>query len=267
MATNTSNGVAFGYKSDNMVILAPGQTYDYTDTRTGTSNAQQHAWASYMLPTGEWYGVGDAIDFRSYLTPAKTEISQPMNTTPQYPIVNQQTNVRFKVKNTGDQPIRYDNIGVAVTRTSDGSRFDYTSQPNTVVNGNSEFTYTASRTLPTKDVYSFVITGSLDGLTWGSSYVGTESSAALKIATVNTYNTPANIQVITPMSSMTKKQGELVTLTYTVRNTGDQPTGNISLAFYCRVYGQYCDIPGDTVNLGFNEEHTVTRICFIYQRW
>jgi len=260
MATNTSNGVAFGYKSDNMVILAPGQTYDYTDTRTGTSNAQQHAWASYMLPTGEWYGVGDAIDFRSYLTPAKTEISQPMNTTPQYPIVNQQTNVRFKVKNTGDQPIRYDNIGVAVTRTSDGSRFDYTSQPNTVVNGNSEFTYTASRTLPTKDVYSFVITGSLDGLTWGSSYVGTESSAALKIATVNTYNTPANIQVITPMSSMTKKQGELVTLTYTVRNTGDQPTGNISLAFYCRVYGQYCDIPGDTVNLGFNEEHTVTRI-------
>lgn len=262
MAANTSNGVGFGYKSYNGVILVPGQTFDYTDTRIGASNTQQRSWASYMLPTGEWYAAGAAIDFKSYLSPAKTEISQPITTTPQYPVINQPTEVQFKIKNTGDQPIRYNNIGVSVTRTSDNARFDYTSQPSggpILINGNSEYTYKASRSLPTKDTYVFDITGSLDGTIWGSSYVGTESSNASKTATVATYSSPANVQVITPMTSVVKKQGEIVTLSYKVKNTGDQPTGLITLAFSCRVYGQYCDIPGDTVNLAADQEYTVTR--------
>lgn len=263
MAANTSDGTAFGYKSYNGVILAPGQSYEYVDNRTGLSNAKQYAWASYMLPTGEWYAVGNPIDFKSYSTPAKTEISQPITTKPQYPLAGEPTEVQFKIKNTGDQPIRFNNIGIAVTRVRDGARFDYTSQPEgkpIVINGHSEYTYKASRILPTKDTYKFDITGSLDGSSWDSSYVGTESSGSLKTSTVVTYSSPANVQVLTPLTSMTKKQGELVTLSYKVRNTGDQPTGNMNLAFYCRLNRyEYCDIPGDVVNLSAGDEHTVTR--------
>lgn len=263
MAANTSNGSGLGYKADTNVILAPGQTYTYTDTRTATSTAQQRSWISYMLPTGEWQGTGNPVNFRSYATPAKTEISQELTTNPQYPVVNTPTEATFKVKNTGDQPIRFNNIGISVTRISDGAKFDYTSQPSggpIIINGNSEFTYRASRTLPSKDLYTFDITGSIDGTSWNSAYVGDNSPAEKKTKSIQTFSSPANIQVMTPLVSMTKKQGEITTLSYKVKNTGDQPTGNMSVAFYCR-FNQlyYCDIPGDTVNLSGGSEHTVTR--------
>ncbi len=259
MAANTSNGVNLGYHSENIIVITPGQSYTYTSTRTATSTAAQETWATYMLPTGEWHSLGDRVTSRSYTSPSRVEISSPISATPKHPLINTPTTVRFTLKNTGDQPKKYQSVGVAVTRESDGQRFDFPSRSITV-NGGASYTFESSRTLPAKDTYTYVVTGSLDGSEWGSHIVGEASPVNTKVTTVKTYTSPAKLEITTPLTTMTKKQGEITTLSYSVKNTGSQPAEGVAIAFYCRFNGvEYCDIPGDTVTLTENQSHTVSR--------
>lgn len=259
MAANTSDNVNMGYEAKNIVIIQPGQSYTYTTSRTASNTAKQKAWVSYMLPTGEWVSLGSQTDFRSYASPAATEISKPLASTPKNPLTNTTTAAEFTIKNTGDQPKAYKLVGIAVERKSDGQRFDFPSKPVTIA-GNSEYTFKSDRSLPTKDEYQYTLTGTTDGTNWSTAVVGEKSSTSTKTTTVNTFNTAANLQVTSPLVSSIKRQGELTQLSYTVKNSGDQPADSVSIAYYCRFNGtSYCDIPGDTVTLNHNQEHTVTR--------
>lgn len=261
MAADTSNGAAFGYSAASPVILTPGQTYTYTTTRTATDTNNQVAWVSYMLPTGEWFQVGNTTSFRSYSSPASLSLSTSLTTTPSNPVINTPITATYTIKNSGDQPIRYNNIGVQVRRASDNANLDYSSQPNgtsIVIPSKGSYTYTSSRALPTKDTYNYQITSSKDGTSWSTSDFG--ATAQNSNASIQTYSSPANVSITSPISLTAKKQGELIPLTYTVKNTGDQPTGPMSIAFYCRFEGQYCDIPGDVVNLQSGQSATVTRV-------
>lgn len=259
MASNTSNGVNFGYTSDNIVILKPGQSHTYSTSRTGSSTAQQQTWASYMLPTGEWVNLGSKLSSRSYASEAKVEVSGPLTSTPKYPLVSTDTSVKFTLKNIGDKPKVYKNIGVAVIRDSDNQRFDFPSKSVTL-NGSSSYTYESSRTLPTKDSYTYIATGTVDGSEWGSHVIGEASPQSTKTTSVKTYSSPAKIEVTVPLKNMTKKQGEVTTLSYSVKNTGNQPADSVAIAYFCRFNStQYCDIPGDTVTLSEGQSHTVTR--------
>lgn len=259
MAANTSDGVNMGYEAKHIVILQPGESYTYSTSRTLASTAKQRAWASYMLPTGEWVSLGGAIDFRSYTSAAATSITKPLTPLPKSPLINTPTSTEIVIRNAGDQPKAYKYIGVAVERKSDGQRFDFAGQPVTIA-GNSEYTFKASRAFPTKDEYTYTVTGTTDGINWSSEVVGEQSPPSAKTATVNTYTSPANLAITTPLFSQTKAQGELVNLQYSVRNTGDQPAESVAIAYYCRFNGTgYCDIPGDTTTLNHNETHTVSR--------
>lgn len=261
MAANYNGTKPFGYNSFNNVILAPGEKYDYQATRTSTASDQQKAWISYMLPNGLWYRMGNDLSFRSYNSPATTTITKGITTNPANPIVNLEAEASFIIHNSGDQPIRYTNIGIQVTRASDNARFDYPSQSagsSILIPGNSDYIYKSSRPLPTKDQYNYQITSSLDGISWSSDYIGGNDPNG-KTAVVQTYTSPSNLVIVSPLQINNKKQGELSTFTYTVKNTGEQPTGDMIIAFYCRFNGHYCDIPGDLINLGYNESATVTR--------
>lgn len=259
MAADMDGTTSRGYAATTITI-APGQSYTYTASRTADSTRQQTAWIAYQLGNG-WYGIGNNISFRAYSSPADLELTSPISTDPVYPVVNATTTATFKVKNMGDQPVRIANLGLGVTRTSDNQRFDFSSQTNGipgVISGGQEYTYKASRSLPTKDTYNFFLTGSYDGTNFGNIV----NSASLPTnVNVQTYNSPANITITDPIHAQQSSGplSQVVDLGYTIKNTGDAPTGNIIIAFYCRLNSTvYCDIPGRSVNLNGGDSATQT---------
>lgn len=264
MAANMNGATANGYKALPL-YLAPGQTYTYEDSRVFPNTTNQEAWIAYQLAGGAWYKLGNNLPYRAYSSPASVKLTSPVTMNPTYPIVNKPTQATFKIKNFGDQPIRFNNLGLKVTRDSDSQRFDFNTLPAgfpLVLKGGQEYTYNESRTFPTKDSYSSTLTSSYDGTTYSDSVIPPLSDSIPSSYAFHTYNSPSTLQVTQPLAVTPSAgpQSQIVTLSYTLKNTGDAPTGDIAAAFYCRFQQyQYCDIPGDTINLAANESHTVTR--------
>jgi hypothetical protein len=257
MAADMDGTTSRGYAATTITI-APGQSYTYSASRTADSTRQQTAWIAYQLGSG-WYRLGDNISFRAYNTPADLELTAPISTDPTYPVINTTTTATFKVKNMGDQPVRVTNLGLGVTRVSDNQRFDFSSQVNGlpgVIAGGQEYIFKASRSFPIKDTYNFFLTGSFDG----TNFSNIVNSASLPTsANVQTYNSPANITFTDPIHAQQSSGplSHIVDLSYTIKNTGDAPTGNITIAFYCRQNNTlYCDIGGRTVNLSSGDSAT-----------
>lgn len=261
MQANMDGTVPRGYKAVT-ISITPGQSYTYSDTRTLTNTNQQTAWVAYQLGNG-WYRIGDNKQYRAYSTPANLVLIAPITTSPVYPVIGTPTSAKFKIKNTGDQPVWLSNLGLGVQRVSDGQRFDYTSQAVGIpglISGGQEYEFNASRVLPTKDTYSLFLTGSYDGTNFTSDLIN--SSSIPKTINVAVYSSPAKLEITQPIQTQQSAgpMSHIVDLQYGVKNSGDAPTGDIYLAFYCRQNSTiYCDIPMSSTNLSGGQSTTVTK--------
>lgn len=261
MQANMDGATPRGYKAVTL-SLPPGQSYTYTDTRTLTNTSAQTTWVAYQLGSG-WYRIGDNMQYRSYATAANLELIAPITVSPVYPVINASTTAKFKVKNTGDQPIWLSNLGLGVQRTSDGQRFDYASQiagiPGLILGGQ-EYEFKSSRVFLTKDNYTVFLTGSYNGVDFTADLVN--SSSIPKSIDMEVYSSPAKLEVTQPIQSQQSSGplSHIVDLQYSVKNTGDAPTGNIYLAFYCRQNSTiYCDIPMSATTLDSGQSKIITR--------
>lgn len=253
MAANYSGSTPAGFKAVPLT-LAPGQSYTYSDTRTPSSTDNQKSWIAYQL--GDlWYRLGNDTNHRAYTSPANLKLISPITLNPRYPSINSPTSATFKVKNFGDQPVRLSNMGLGVQRTSDNARFDFTGVPTgfpILLKGGETYSYNASRSFPTKSTYNLFLTSSYDGVNFSGSNITSDSPDNVLGYDFNVFNSPAKLEFTKPLTTTPSNgpQGQIETLNYQVTNTGDAPTGDITLAFYCRFNKYtYCDIPGRTVNL------------------
>lgn len=262
MAANLDDATPSGY-SAMTISLAPNQTYTYSSAKPLGSTRPQTAWVAYQVGDS-WFRLGNNINYRAYSSPANIQLVSSVSTSPAYPSINSPVTATFKVRNLGDQPVRLSNLGLGAVRPSDGKRFDFTSQTGGipgVISGGQELTYTASRAFPTKDAYTLFLTSSYDGVNFSGDNIVPASSSISSAASIQTYLSPANLQVTNPISSSQPggPLSHIVDVSYTVKNVGDAPTGNIILAFYCRQNTTaYCDIPGRSVNLTNGESATLT---------
>jgi archaellum component FlaG (FlaF/FlaG flagellin family) len=256
MAANLDGTTPAGYAAST-VSIAPGQSYTYSATRVLGQSRQQTAWIAFQIGDS-WFRLGDNKLYRGFNSPANLQLTSSVKTSPEAPVINSPTTASFKIKNSGDQPVRVANIGLGVIRRSDGARFDYTSQTNGipgVINGGEEWTYSASRSFPTKDAYDVFLTSSYDGVNFSGDFISAAANVS-KTLNVQTYLSPAKLELLTPLSA--RQTGgplsHIIDLSYMVKNTGDAPTGPVNIAFYCRQnLTGYCDIPGRTISLNAGE--------------
>lgn len=253
MAANMTGQTANGYTAASPVILNPGQSYTYSVRRNTNTADQQNTWVSYMLPTQEWVGVGNGKNWRTYSSPAQPVVTSPASAYPSSPVTGTDMRVSFTVKNTGDQPQRFSSHSLELVYP-DSTRRTIPNNTSELILGGQERVFSVSFNAPPKGVYKAY-----------ASIVPTSDSLNQSLsapAVFETYSSPTNIVDSSPLAPMVKKQGELVELKYTASNTGDQPTGPIQVAYYCRYQvWTYCDISGDSANLSYNATHTVSRLA------
>jgi archaellum component FlaG (FlaF/FlaG flagellin family) len=263
MAANLDATTQSGYKAV-PVVLAPGQSYTYSDKRIPTTVRTQATWPTISVG-GLWYQLAQPSYHRAYSAAANVQLTSILATNPEFPVINSPTTANFSLKNFGDQPIRFTNIGIGVIRRSDGQRFDFSSQMKSipiVIQGGQEWTYSAIRTFPTKDTYDFFITSSYNGLDFSGDAISSAAPQYSTARSIQTYTSAAKLEFTSPIKTQQTSGplSQILDLSYTVKNTGDAPTGDIITAFHCRQnIWNYCDIPGRTVNLSSGESVTMEK--------
>jgi hypothetical protein len=243
LLANRTAGLNTDYQSVTTSIQ-PGQSYTYTDTRTLANTTLQTGWVSYKLANGIWYDPGDQIGYRAYSSPASVTVTKSLRLSAKYPLAGKSVTATFTLHNSGDQPVRYAYLGATVRRASDNANFDFSGNPtgmtSTLVSGNSDYNYSATEAFPTKDTYNAVISSSTDGTTFSNPPAGSGVQTTLGFST---YNTAANLAVSTPLSlsATSLSQDQVVTATYALTNSGDQPIDLASIDVYCRNMAVNCD--------------------------
>lgn len=253
-----TGGTNTDYTAAQNVTIQPNTNYTYTTTRTFTNTSTHDSWIAYSLDN-MWFRLGDDYVFRAYSTPASVTVKTAPQISVKYPLIDQNVGATFTIINSGDQPVDYTHLGIML-RDASNNNVDFNGRPNgtnTLLAGNSTYTYHGSQYFPVAGQVSGTVIASTDGQT----FTAIPSGAATNGLSFTVYSTPANVTVTTPLhlTPASPVQGSPAMLTFTLSNTGAQPMDINSLAVYCRVNNANCDFPPEkNLTLTGGQQYTYT---------
>lgn len=236
VASRSPSGRTDGFAMKN-VVLAPYQTYTYTDTQSHfTEDGDYHFWIVSLkngvyetqIPTSANPEI--VRDWWVYIQAAPT-VTSNVEVNQARPTQNAVVDAQYTIRNNSPNPVSIGDMGLALIH-QDGTNIGMPMTKAVMIPGNSMTTISASRWLPKVGTYTAFIVNSKDsGNSWDQGFPESSASGIQRKVSF-TAKTPVSLQG-TPVSTPSLVSvGQDVEYTFKIKNytAVDYVDGQIGLA-------------------------------------